>query len=60
MDNASKTELYAAKAASKVAHKTDEGTGKLMANKIAEILLNKIFIPTEKRQEILNELRQVL
>ena len=60
MDNASKTELYAAKTASKVAHKTDEGTGKLIANKIAEILLNKILIPTEKRQEILNELRQVL
>ena len=55
-----------------VAHKTAEATGEFIGNKIADKIvklkpapdansknLKEIVIPPEKRQEILNELRQV-
>ena len=54
----------------KVAHKAPEVTGKLIGNKITEEIVKympdenlrnveEIVIPTEQREEIWNELRQV-
>ena len=74
MNTATKTGLDATKTASKkVFHKTAEETGKLTGNKIANkiakpILLSEansrnveeIVIQPEKRQGILNDLRQIL
>ena len=71
MDTATKTGIDAAKTASKwVVQKTAETTGDLIGNKIADkiTLLGKtkskeklderqIYIPPEKRQEILDEWR---
>ena len=74
MDTATKARLDAAKSASKkVVHKTAEATGELMGNNIVEEIVKtkpaidkntkkvqEIVIPPGKRQETLNELRQVL
>ena len=68
------TELDALKtSAKKAAHKAAETTGKFIGNKIADKIVKqkpvidensrnveKIIIPPVKREEILNELRQVL
>ena len=68
-----KTGLDPLKTASKrVVHKAAEATGEFLGNKIADKIMNpkpllaqnsrndeEIVIPPEKRQEILNELRQV-
>ena len=49
-----------------VIHKAAEATGEFTGNKIADGIVKplrnveEIVIPPEKRQEILNELRQVL
>ena len=58
------TGLDALKTASskRVAHKAAEATGEFIENKIAEKIVKlygEIIIPPEKREEILNELRQV-
>lgn len=52
-------------ASKKVIRNEANATGKLIANKIAEKIIKskdveEIDIPTEKREETLNELRQVL
>ena len=74
MDTAAKTGLDALKAASKkVTHKTAKVTAELIGIKIAKKVVKpkpvsdenlrdveEIIIPTEKREEISNELRQVL
>ena len=74
LDTAAKTGLDALKTASKnVVHKAAEATGDFIGNKIADkivklkllsdknsIDVEEIIIPPEKREEILNELRQVL
>ena len=71
MDTATKIRLDAAKVASKkVVHKTVEATAELIGNKIAEkiekpkpvpdVNVEEIVIPPEKRQKLLNKLRQVL
>ena len=74
MDTATKTGLDDAKTASrKVIHKTAEATEELIENKIAEKIVKpkplpeansrnveEIVIPPEKRQEVLNEIKQVL
>ena len=72
MDNATKTRIDAAKTASeRVVQKTAEATGDLKANKIADRItsigkpkekekakeLEEIFIPPEKRQQIIDDLR---
>ena len=72
MDTATKTGIDAAKTASKrVVQKTAEATGDLIGNKIADKItsigkpkekektkeIEEIFIPTEKRQQIINDLR---
>ena len=71
MDTATKTGIDAAKAASKrVVEKTAGATGDLIGNKIADkiALIGKpkeketeeiegIYIPPEKRQQIINDLR---
>ena len=72
MDTATKTGIDAAKAASKrVAQKTTEATGYLIRNKIADKITSlrktenkekeeerqEIYIPREKRQEIIDDLR---
>ena len=68
MNNATKTGIDAAKTASKrVVQKTAKATGVLIGNKIADkiILLSKtkrdkrqeIYIPPEKRLQIIDELR---
>ena len=71
MDTATKTGIDAAKTASKkVVQKTAEATGDLIGNKIADkiTLLGKtkskekgerqeIYIPPEKRQQIIDDLR---
>ena len=68
------TELHALKTASKnVVHKAAEGTGQFIGNKIANKIVKpkhaidenpknveEIIILPEKREEIINELRQVL
>ena len=68
MDTATKTGIDAAKTASKrVVQKTAEATGDLIGNKIADkiTLIGKpkeketeeIYIPPEKRQQIIDDLR---
>ena len=72
MDTATKTGIDAAKTASKwVVQKTAETTGDLIGNKIADKITSlgktkskeklderqEIYIPPEKRQEIIDELR---
>ena len=70
IDAAAKTEIDAAKTASKrVVQKTLEATGDLIANKIADKITSigktkektnkpeEIYIPPEKRQQIINDLR---
>ena len=72
MDTATKTKTDAAKAASKrVAQKTAEAPGHLIGNKIADKItsigkskekektkeIEEIYIPTEKRQQIIDDLR---
>ena len=72
MDTATKTGIDAAKTASKwVVQKTAEATGDLVGNKIADKITSlskkksnekederqKIYIPPEKRQQIIDELR---
>ena len=74
LNTATKTGLDALKTASKKAvHEIAEATGELIRNKIGEKVVKpkpvldvnstnfeEIFIPTEKRQEILNKIRKVL
>ena len=70
MDTAAKTELDAAKTASKgVVQKTAEATGELIGNKIADKITSvgkpkenekkaeENYIPPEKRQQIIDDLR---
>ena len=72
MDTATKTGIDAAKLASKkVVQKTAEATGDLIGNKIADKItligkplekektkeIEKIYIPPEKRQQIVDDLR---
>ena len=67
MDTASKTGMDAAKIASKRAvQKTAEATGDLIGNKIADKITSigkskekpeEIYIPPEKRQQIIDDLR---
>ena len=70
MDTVTKTGIGSLKTASKkVIHKAAEGTAEFIGNKIADKIVKpeanstnaeETVIPTEKREEILNELRQVL
>ena len=74
LDAATKTGLDALKTTSKkVRHKAAEATGEFIGNKIANKFvkpkpvpeahsknIEKIFIPSEEREEILNKLIQVL
>ena len=74
LDTATKTGLDALKSDSKKeVHKAAEATGQFIGNKIADTILKwkpvidensrnveEIVVPPEKRQEMLNELRQVL
>ena len=75
MDTARKTVIDAAKTASKwVVQKTVEATGDLIGNKIADKItstgkpkekgktkeIKKIYIPSEKRQQIIDNLRLFL
>ena len=72
MDTATKTGIDAAKTASKtVIQKTAEATGDLIGNKIADKIISvckskekekinkpeKIYIPPEKRQQIIDDLK---
>ena len=70
MDTATKTGIDAAKTASKrVVQKTAEATGDLIGNKIADKITSigkpkekeketeEIYIPPEKRQQIIDDLR---
>ena len=69
MDTATKTGIDAAKTASKrVVQKTAEATGDLIGNKIADKITwigkskekekpEEIYIPPEKRQQIIDDLR---
>ena len=69
MDTATKTVMDAAKIASKrVVQKTAEATGDLIGNKIADKITSvgkpkakekseEIYIPPEKRQQIIDDLR---
>ena len=71
MDTATKTGMDAAKTASKrVVQKTAEATGDLIGNKIADQItsigkpkeketkeIEEIYIPPEKRQQIIDDLR---
>ena len=70
IDTATKTGIDAAKTASKrVVQKTVEATGDLIGNKIADKITSggkktektnkpeEIYIPPEKRQQIINDLR---
>ena len=72
MDTAAKTEIDAAKTASKrVVQKTSEATGDLIGNKIADKITSlgktkskenekeeqEIYIPSEKTQQIIDDLR---
>ena len=69
MDTATKTGIDAAKTASKrVVQKTAEATGDLIGNKIADKItsigkpkeIEEIYIPPEKRQQIIDDLRLFL
>ena len=71
MDTATKIKIDAAKTASKrVVQKTEEVTGDLIGNKIADQItsigkpkeketkeIEEIYIPPEKRQQIIDDLR---
>ena len=66
IDTATKTGIDAAKTASKrVVQKTAEATGDLTGNKIADKItsigkpkeIEEIYIPPEKRQQIIDDLR---
>ena len=71
MDTATKTGIDAAKTASKrIVHKTAEATEDLIGNKIADKItstgkpkeketkkMQEIYIPPEKRQQIIDDLR---
>ena len=69
MDTATKTRIDAAKTASKrVVQKSAEATGDLIGNKIADKITStgkpkekekteEIYIPPEKRQQIIDDLR---
>ena len=66
MDTATKAGIDAAKTASKrVVQKTAEATGDLIGNKIADKItsigkpkeIEEIYIPPEKRQQIIDDLR---
>ena len=70
MDAATRTEIDAAKTASKrVVQKTTEATGYLIGNKIADKITSvgkpkektnkpeEIYIPPEKRQQIIDDLK---
>ena len=63
MDFAIKTGMEAAKIGSKrVVQKTAETTGGLIGNKIADkitsiVKLKEVYIPPERRQQIINDLR---
>ena len=68
MDTATKTGIDVAKTASKiVVQKTAEATGDLIGNKIADKITSigkpkeketeEIYIPPEKRQQIIDDLR---
>ena len=71
IDTATKTEIDAAKTTSKrIVQKTSEGTGDLIGNKIADKItsigkpkeketkeIEEIYIPPEKRQQIIDDLR---
>ena len=70
MDTATKTGIDAAKTASKkIVHKTAEATGDLTGNKIADKITSvgkskektnkteEIYIPLEKRQQIIDDLK---
>ena len=72
IDTATKTEMVAAKTASKrVVQKTAEATGNLIGNKVADTItsigkpkekektneIEEIYIPSGKRQQIIDELR---
>ena len=70
MDTTTKTGMDAGKTASKrVVQKTAEATGDLIGNKIADKItsigkpkektkeIEKIYIPPEKRQQIIDDLR---
>ena len=74
MDTANKTGTYAAKTVSKrVVQKAEEATGDLIGNKIADKItsiakpkekektteIEKIYIPPEKRQQIIDDLRSL-
>ena len=71
MDTATKTGMDAAKTASKrVVQKTAEATGDLIGNKIADEITSigkpkekekqEIYIPPEKRQQIIDDVKIVL
>ena len=73
MDTATKTGIDAAKTASKrVVQKTAEATGDLIGNKIADKItsigkpkektkkVEEIYIPPEKRQQIIDDFRLIL
>ena len=74
IDTATKTGIDAAKTASKrVVHKTAEATGDLIGNKISNKITSigkpkekpkekpeEIYIPSEKRQQIIDDLRLFL
>ena len=66
MDTATKTGIDAAKTTSKrIVKKTAEATGDFIGNKIADKItsigkpkeIEEIYIPTEKRQQIIDDLR---
>ena len=68
MDTATKTGIYVAKTASKrVVRKTAEATGDLIENKAADKITSigkpkeketeEIYIPPEKRQQIIHDLK---
>ena len=70
MDTATKTGIHAAKTASnRVVQKTAEATGDLIGNKIADKItslgkpkektkkVEEIYIPLEKRQQIIDDLK---
>ena len=72
MDTATKTGIDAAKTASKrVVQKTAEATGDLIGNKIADKIASigepkektnkpeEIYIPAEKRQQIIDDLKLI-
>ena len=58
MDTATKTGIDAAKTTSKrIVQKTAEATGDLIGNKIKTKEIEEIYIPPEKRRQIIDDLR---